>query len=118
MGMMTAGNGMKIDLLWENPNPQNSFSPQTIQIPNIMDYDIIRIYAYAQTTLMGIWTVETFAKLNFSATVSYTGWDSQAVTHDRRFTVTAKGLSVEDGHRAGIPNNIYVIPYRIYGIKF
>lgn len=118
MGMMTVGNGMKIDLLWENLNPKNSFSPQTIQIPNFTDYDILRVYAYAATNSMTIWTAETFTKLGLRTVLSYVGWDSQAVTHDRALTVTAEGLSVSGGYRAGVSNNTVMIPYRIYGIKF
>lgn len=118
MGMMTIGNGMKIDLLWENPNPKNSFSPQTIQLPNFTDYDILRVYAYAGTASTIVSVAETFSKIGDRALMSYVGWDSQAVTHDRSATVTETGLSVTGGSRAGVSNNTVMIPYRIYGIKF
>lgn len=118
MGMMTVGNEMKIDLLWENLNPKNSFSPQTIPLSNLTDYDMLRVYSYTSITSTLVNVAETFSKIGDRALMSYVGWDSQAVTHDRSATVTETGLSVTAGSRAGVLNNTVMIPYRIYGIKF
>lgn len=109
-------NGLiQMDLLWTNPNPSASFSPQTISL-DLSEYDMVMVSAYAAGP-----GADSFA---FSFIGRNGHLFGQANTrHYRNFYVSASGVAFEAGYSAdanvGVAsvNNATQIPQNIYGIK-
>jgi hypothetical protein len=108
----------KMDLLWENPDPDSAFAEQTITVP-ASEYDILLIGAYG---LQGSYSVAIgtgTGQLRFA-----NRWTSGSTTnyedHCRNFSVTEDSVFFSIGllHEHTTTYNKLLVPYRIYGIKF
>ena len=113
-------------LLWENPNPRAQFTPQTVLLENMNDYDSIVIQHNHSdvSTRAGI----SFLDLATDTTTIMTQTDSSAdaTTYlvSRIVNVVDGGLAFEGGYykvsnstSAGTNLNKYCVPNRIFGVK-
>ena len=112
-----AQGGMKMDLLWTNPNPTSSFTAQTISL-DLSEYElfIISSKAYADSSSLD--------EINFSIAIKNT--DSLAIAFRtsspelfRVVTANDNGITFSTGKYTGDTNtsDSYAIPQKIYGIK-
>lgn len=112
------GSGMK--LLWENKTPTAQFSAQTISIPDLMKFSLVKILVKfsTSTSSSAFFVTEVFPEVGRQFSSVYAAWDGEkVVTHSRAFVVASEGISVSNADRIGAQNNGIVIPYKIYGIK-
>lgn len=113
-------------LLWENPNPRAQFTPQTVLLENMNDYDSIVIQHNHSdvSTRAGI----SFLDLATDTTTIMTQTDSSAdaTTYlvSRIVKVVDGGLAFEGGYykvsnstSVGTNLNKYCVPNRIFGVK-
>lgn len=111
-----AQGGMKMDLLWTNPNPSSSFSAQTIPI-DLSDYSLIIISHYTNNAV-GFDTAQVIQQIIPKA-------DGQSfliagMNYYQRRKVSAisnSGITFNSGQYIAQENNTVCIPQKIYGIK-
>lgn len=117
--------GARVFKIWTNPNPNSSFTAQTISI-DISAYDAVEVVFRASTSsetrVVGIAHKDgnDYNVLNFSFVTT-----SGVMTIERRaITATANGVAFSaNTHKAlnattSSTNNTYLIPYEIYGVVF
>lgn len=119
MGMMTAGNGMKIDLLWTNPSPNGNFVKQSISV-DASGYDAVMvIMTPTQSRTMGS-SVSIISVVPNEET--YPGCFSPDGVWIRYMTIKSGSIyfsnAVLAGSNGATTNETHAIPAKIYGIKF
>ena len=106
-----------IDLLWQNPNPTASFSPQTVTV-DLSGYTLVMVVIRQSDT----------SGYEVSAIIPNAVWASgRALTvtnyrQVRSFQIVSTGVSFEEGQEGSPSGNVSVnnaraIPIYIYGIK-
>lgn len=108
--------GIKMDLLWENPNPSDSFSPQNVQIQGagykLFAFNFRRESGSDQYTQLFLYPSEFL----FSTRVAWWFNNSSFLRNISSITQTeilfGTGVATD-----GSDNNACCIPYQIYGIK-
>lgn len=110
------GNSSLLTLLWDNPNPENSFAAQTINI-DLSAYDWFAVRAKfslvtPQDLPLYIFSVDETAKRIFSAS------DNNRIGV-RIFTYDMENmtLAISGATYNGAANNSSVIPLEIYGVN-
>lgn len=116
-------------LLWTNPNPTSSFSGQTIAM-DLSNYDAVEVeiaeprpslHYDAVVTPISTIKKDAYGYVLYLHTIRGSGANEN--TGIRRIHPTASGIIFEDykykNRRTGTitTDNIYCIPYKIYGIK-
>lgn len=105
-------NGVRMELLWTNPNPDASFGPQTVEL-DLSRYDAVLANGYrpASSAIAASVFVPVGQRGQFCVTGSgRTAW--------RAFEVTQDGIDFEKGLMDdGATGNSYAIPFLIYGIR-
>ncbi len=110
-----AQGGVKMDLLWTNPNPTSSFSAQTISL-DLSEYQLVFVVCKGDTTGTNYTTaLAEFNTLTQIGTIN-------GYTRFRAFTATATGVQFGGGYKQTSysndgSDNSATIPYHIYGIK-
>ena len=114
MGLMTAGKGIEMDLLWTNPNPTLSFSPQTVNV-DISSYDFIGITALASSARSpGVMHLVPCELMDNESSITEFGTDPVC----RLFKIISDGVKFGTGGAAGGKvENAFAIPVAVYGIK-
>ena len=112
-----AQGGMKMDLLWTNPNPTASFSATTISM-DLSDYDLFLVYTKDYTTTTDV--TPTLICKGQITTVLMSVWYNTG----REYTFTDSGINIGNGwaylnlaDSTKTYSGVRVIPYKIYGIK-
>lgn len=126
----TVGNGVDnvkvafdMNLLWTNPSPTSSFSPQTVSL-DLTEYKMAYIVwrtsidatSHHDTTSLVDGLVRESVNRNGATTSQYgLSW--------RTYTVSSQSVVFDEGHQqtafsnqTGVENN-RMIPYKIYGIR-
>ena len=112
--------GMKMDLLWTNPNPTVNFSTQTISL-NLSSYDFVGIVFLNNKSLYGV--EEEFSEIKifkkgtgtFSVGVAYSTGRNQ--TGREVDGINNTGITFGSGFYGSTVSDEIGIPYQIYGIK-
>lgn len=119
-------NELKPKLLWINPNPSVAFPKQSINIPNLSDYDFIEVYAdydIAAPNSRGYYSKSLKGKgghLCEAVPANYAPYGTGST--NRGYTVSGDTISFTDcthgytGHYEVRNNSI--IPFKIYGGKY
>lgn len=120
---------MKITTLWEHPNFKDisnypEFTPQTLTIANINDYDIIGIchscYDRERSRFNFVPNVQNKEQL-LDVTWHTNTSGFEFCGYHRNFTLTNSGISFGDGYLVRSSsvnrNNLFAIPIKIVGIK-
>lgn len=106
----------KMDLLWTNASPTSTFNSQTLSI-DLTDYELIVIEALSYTDTAsenGIFS-SIFKKeigVWFGMATHYNNVPGDGGVRNIRFSNSSIEISASILH-----NNMYCIPYKIYGIK-
>lgn len=106
-------------LLWENASPNSAFAPQTLAIANLSSYQRYTILYRFHTTL-DIYLTES-AEVGAGTIINMCDVGN---VYRRNVTYQANGLTISgaEGTRISgavdIADNKYLIPVKIYGIKF
>lgn len=103
-----AQGGVKMDLLWTNPNPTSSFSAQTVTCDTSYSMYLVDCRTANNST-----NIVSNMFVNGTSFCVNNGTNSIS----RNATVGANGITFSDGYLGGNANNNMVIPYHIYGIK-
>lgn len=108
---------LSMELLWENASPGSQFASQTV-VCNISEYDFVYI-DYFESTLNS-YHGSVFFHAGFAATLDLI--DSSGRVIFRQAPPVYDGSSPVGFNFSGAfvsvqPDNNYIIPYRIYGIK-
>lgn len=120
--LLTPSGGGKIKLLWENPSPSALYNPQTVSV-NLSTFDGVFISFNPQQPNMQAQTpLYFFAKVapkirqfaSFQSLMDVNGVSREIVSVDND-GVTFGNAGVNS---ITSPNNGYMIPYRIWGVKF
>ena len=124
---LLGGEGSSLDSLWENPNPSEAFEAQTLEIPNIMEYDFILLQSNSiwKTNTEGgssvIIPTSTVKKINNTYYLSNGCFIAKTNTNtyytSRNFYVTENSVVFSYGKQDGSTNNECCVPNFIYGIK-
>lgn len=99
-------------LLWTNSNPTTAFAAQTISL-DLSDYDIIEMKY--QRTISEQSTLTIIIHLGERGVAYYI---NGTVIGDRRVDVSTTGISILDCYSNNTVNNEFLIPLKIYGIKY
>lgn len=110
-----AQGGMKVDLVWTNPDSTTSYGENTISI-DLSGYDFIYIVvrsAYnADTMMTWVWKIDgTRYRCDRAGTASSNN------TGFRYITPSSSGIVCSACTYNGATNNQYLIPHQVYGIK-
>lgn len=105
--------GITMELLWTNPSPTSSFSPQTVGL-DLSNYDmlcvVLKHYTDSNTRI-----VQFVPIFDDKAIMSYN--DTSGTRIVRQAKANSSGVTFENGISNGSSNNSVAIPYQIYGIK-
>ena len=111
-----AQGGVKMDLLWTNPNPTSSFGAQTISI-DLSDYSLIIISHYTNNAV-GFDTAQVIQQI-----IPIADGQSSLIAgmnyYQRRkvSAISNTGVTFNSGQYIAQENNGVCIPQKIYGIK-
>ena len=112
MGMMTAGNGIKMDLLWTNSNTNNSFGKQTVSI-STEKYDyyfVIHTGTGAEMFLFVPGVQRALTDPLYSIAFRYaTISPGKATFEEGKYFNAYMGSQIVDNHRCK--------PWKIFGVK-
>ena len=120
---------IKIKTLWTNPELDGTsnlsyFSPQTIEINGISDYDIIGICHSNYAKELTRFNFElNIPNKNQVINITFSDYDSEhyIAGYNRNFTILENGISFNSAYAYWIngktENNGYAIPIKIIGIK-
>lgn len=109
-------------LLWTNPNPTASFSPQTISV-DLSNYNAFAVSVIDDGLYVGTFT---FVKNDFSGNGAYSfarPWSGGGGIFSRIVSFSDSGIYFDAGRQTTLPNtyngsaNGRAIPIKIYGIK-
>lgn len=103
-------------LLWTNPNPDKSFSAQTVSL-DLLGYDgvIIEIRTANTASTYGKWYIPNNSTYRvWGIGNSSTGTGSNA---NRSITVSDTGVDFAVGRNGTTNNSAYIIPINILGVK-
>ena len=108
------GSNLRVKKLWENANPANSFSRQTIAV-NTTGYDLL-FYVFSRGAGKNPQLSE-ISKPGNDVQISFYYGDDKIGAHRR----TSQGedtskVVFEDAQYNGTVNNTYLIPIAIYGL--
>ena len=115
-----AQGGMKMDLLWTNPSPTSSFSPQTVSL-DLSEYNLVyaifNISPEVAATSDSAWLLliddeRPTIVLNPSYLLRY-----REVRATSTGVVFGSGLEIQSYGQDAVTKNDRVIPRLIYGIK-
>lgn len=114
MSLMTAGKGMKMDLLWTNPNGGANFPSQTIPL-DLSGYDFVQVRFLNGAGCSPFLPIDG----STTATVSDVARGDSVFLRSRRVKASTTGVWVsgEFSLHTKSEENAMVIPYAIYGIK-
>lgn len=105
--------GLPTRLLWENPSPTSAFAAQVVTV-DLSQYDIIAI----DYLMVNNATVHCYSLLGVNGLTqrSIDGQQGSSNITTRDATPSATGVVFANGYLSATQNNIYMIPYRIYGV--
>lgn len=109
-------------LVWENPSPTSSFSPQTITL-DLSKYQFIEIYWTQSSNDTVTMTEKCIVGRKGVLVVTTTSKTGTPITTLRSFTINTNNIVFADAaiQRGSETtrnwDNSYNIPYKIYGIK-
>ncbi len=105
-------------LLWTNPNPDNSFQHQTLNIEGLSDYEYIMIETYGGSSMHsnGITPSVQIYKNNVDNTLS--AYYTDTYYSMRLMQILGDTITFHAGYLVmnANANASYCIPYKIYGI--
>lgn len=105
-----AQGGMKMDLLWTNPNPSASFAAQTVSL-DLSEYSCVLISVMDGTNLTTLFAPIDNKKYIANLVIN------NGQFRWRSFVSSVSGITVEEGKQADTTYNNIMIPYQIFGIK-
>lgn len=115
------GGGAQYDIIWSNPAPTDEMRPTDIVIPSLGDYDLILIIfkTYkASDNLLSVITPNGGAPDLLNAKITGTG--AEIRTRDCQILLETNTIhfgNCKTGVTTSTNNNVYNVPYLIYGIK-
>jgi len=109
------GGGLKLELVWTNPNPDSSFSAQTVPM-DLAGYSMVLILFrdFATNDAYGI--VGTIARVGDYTALMFTAGGSNR-TGRRRANVQTTGIAFEAGQYNATTHNEDGVPQAVYGIR-
>ena len=116
-----AQGGVKVDLLWTNPDgATSSWGAKTQDVSNISNYDFVYFVIRQEST--SDYFITHLWKLTGDATqtkyrVQRAGTASSNNTGFRFFLLNSNGFETTACTYSGSTGNTYLIPYQVYGIK-
>lgn len=120
---LTPSGGGKFKLLWENPFPNAMpYNPQTVSV-NLSTFDGVFISFNPQQPDMPAQTpLYFFAKAapEIRQFASFQSLKDANGTNREIVSVNNDGITFGNAgvNSITVPNNVYMIPYRIWGVKF
>ncbi len=111
-----------LTLLWTNPSPTSAFSAQTLNL-NLNNYNAILIlstYSTSYSTLIFeniVFLVPEIKDGTIQTRIHGWGRDNN-YNLTRYYTITNTSIAIDGGAYNGSNNTSYMIPWKIYGIKF
>lgn len=112
LNLESISSGSQVDMLWKNPNPNSSFSPQIVKVP-VSDYDLIAVGFYGDSS-SGYFYSPVFMLTGVGATGASM---STGTGRTRIVTLESDGLSFQNGYAGSDIYNQLVVPIFILGIK-
>lgn len=125
---LLAGKGNALKLLWTNSSPTSAFAAQTIlNDGTLADYDLFAIKFKEQANSTGsseffFWYSKTSGtNLTTARWVSRTG--TNIFFNTRSFGILDTGMTFSAGERntqgssSATTNNLYMVPWEVYGLK-
>ena len=116
--------GFSIDLLWTNPNPSSNFAAQSVEV-DLSNYDKFMILTNWSTSNSLNFSAQIFEPTTeitqfLFVTSGGTASSSASRSGVRRFSysITNHAISFQAGYYNSSSNNSYLIPVKIYGLKF
>lgn len=113
-----SGSGGAFTLLWENPNPGSSFAAQPISV-DLTDYDLFAVIVRFSTGSDLDLPMEFFDKTSRQKTLTITSATSNR-NGERYISYNAETKVITFGGASynSSSNNNYVLPQKIFGVKF
>ena len=107
--------GMKMDLLWTNASPKSVFGSQTVSL-DLSKYNLISIYYFYENN--GRYNKQAIFKRNI-ANEAWLDFLLDTSNYSCRLinSINDNGVVFGTGLHNGSENNLFCIPYQIYGIK-
>lgn len=106
--------GVRVDLLWTNPNPTSNFSAQTVSI-DLSGYDAVRITFIANMGSPVCYTQEADID-SYDHLLSVVS--AAPARQSRSFTLSSTGIVFANGATGNTSGSQYGVPIKIWGIKF
>ena len=106
-------NNMKPVLLWTNPKPTSSFSPQTVTID--LDYDIF-VFRVKNTTTTNLYR-DFFVLKNIEPTFRFQSIANIGTQNRNGNEFVSNGVYLGEGINNNARDDTVCLPYKIFGIK-
>ena len=106
----------KMTLLWTNPNPSTAISSQSVEIPNLSDYDELKIVTNQGVTHLRVGYYAWVVTFNSPGGVFY-AWSRYMYTSGNYFNIQpCYMIKISDGTYS--QDNGVSIPQYVYGVKY
>jgi len=111
--------------LWANASPTTNFASQEVSVPNVSDYQIIKIFFYANTSANYIYCGDIYLDTNISTRLfiaGRSGTNTEIRYRDATVNISTSKITFGSAYNgvqgsAQTQNDGYVIPAFVVGIK-